>query len=74
VKDEHQHPARMLQPLPLSEWKWETISLDFITGFPKTQKWNDSIMVVIDKLSKSAHFILVNSTYKSINITEIFMK
>jgi hypothetical protein len=39
--------------LTVPEWKWETISLDFITGFPKTQKNNDSIMVVIDKLSKS---------------------
>jgi hypothetical protein len=74
VKVEHQHPADLLQPLPIPEWKWETISLDFITGFPKTQKKNDSIMVVIDKLSKSTHFIPVKSTYKSINIIEIFMK
>jgi hypothetical protein len=74
VKVEHQHPAGLLQPLPVSEWKWETISLDFITGFPKTQKQNDSIMVVIDKLSKSAHFIPVKSTFKAINIIEIFMK
>jgi hypothetical protein len=48
--------------------------LDFITGFPKTQKYNDLIMVVIDKLSKFAHFIPVKSTYQSINIAEIFMK
>jgi hypothetical protein len=74
VKVEHQHPADLLQPLPIPEWKWDIISLDFITGFPKTQKQNDSIMVVIDKLSKSAHFIPVKSTYKEINITEIFMK
>jgi hypothetical protein len=38
VKAEHQHPADLLQPLPVSEWKWETISLDFITGLLKTQK------------------------------------
>jgi hypothetical protein len=48
--------------------------LDFITGLHKTQKQNDSIMVVIDKLSKYAHFIPVKSTYKEINIAEIFMK
>jgi hypothetical protein len=58
----------------MPEWKWETISLDFITGFPRTQKHNDSIMVVIDKLSKSAHFIPIKSTFKAINIAEIFMK
>jgi hypothetical protein len=74
VKVEHQHPAGLLQPLPVPEWKWETISLDFITGFPRTQKQNDSIMVVIDNLSKFAHFIPVKSTFKAINITEIFMK
>ena len=68
VKAEHQHPTSLLQPLPVPEWKWETISLDFIIGLPKTQKQNDSIMVVIDKLSKFAHFIFVKSTLKDINI------
>jgi hypothetical protein len=74
VKAKHQHPAGLLQPLPVPEWKRETISLDFIIGFPKNQKQNDSIMVVIDKLSKSGHFIPVKSTFKAINIAEIFMK
>jgi hypothetical protein len=45
--------------------------MDFIIGFPKTQRQNDSIMVVVDKLRKSTHFILVKSTYKAINIDEI---
>ena len=62
VKDEHQHLAGLLQPLPIHEWKWEVISLDFITDFPLTKKQNDSIMVVVDKLNKSAHFIPVKST------------
>jgi hypothetical protein len=74
VKVEHQHPVSLLQPLPILEWKWETISLDFIIGFPRTQKQNDSIMVAIDKLSKYAHFIPLKSTYKDINVAEIFMK
>ena len=74
VKAEHQHLAGLLQPLPVLEWKWETISLDFIIGLPKTQKQNDSIMVVIDKVSKSTHFIPVKSTFKAINIAQIFMK
>jgi hypothetical protein len=59
LKAEHRHPARLLQPLPIPEWKWETISMDFITGLPKSAKQNDAIMVVVDKLSKSAHFVLV---------------
>ena len=48
--------------------------MDFITGLPRTKKQNDSIMVVVDKLSKEAHFIPVNSTYKAVNIADIFMK
>jgi len=48
--------------------------MDFITGLPKRSKKNDSIMVVVDKLRKVAHFIPVKSTYKSIIITYIFMK
>jgi hypothetical protein len=74
VKYEHQHPTSILQPLPIPEWKWEIISVDFITWFPNTQRQNDSIMVVIDKLSNSTQFILVKSTYNEINIAEIFMK
>ena len=67
-------PAGLLQPLPIPEWKWEVISLDFITGLPLTKKKHDSIMVVVDKLSKLVHFILVKSTYKAINVAEIFLK
>ena len=48
--------------------------MDFIKGLPKTNKKHDSIMVVVDKLSKVTHFILVKSTFKVINIADIFMK
>ena len=52
VNTEHQHPAGLLQPLSITSWKWEIISLDFITGLPRNKNLNDSIMVVVDKLSK----------------------
>ena len=74
VKTEHQHPAGLLQPLPIPSWKWEIISLDFIIGLPRNQNLNDSIMVVVDKLSKETHFIAVKTTYKAANITDIFLK
>jgi hypothetical protein len=73
VKAEHRHLVGLLQPLPIPEWKWETISMDFITGLPTLTKQNDAIMVVVDKLSKSAHFIPVKSTCKAIVITQVFM-
>ena len=74
VKAEHQHPRGLLQPFPIPERKWETISLDFITGLPHTRKWHDSIMVVVDKLSKTSHFIRMKSTYNTVAIIDIFMK
>eukprot|EP00253_Pinus_taeda_P012699 PITA_12699 len=74
IKAEHQHLAGLLQPLPIPEWKWEVISMDFITGLPKTKRNNDSIMVVVDKLSKVAHFIPVQSTYKAVQIAHVFMQ
>ena len=48
--------------------------MEFITGLPKSKKQNDSIFVVIDKLSKESHFIPVNLTYKAMNIVDIFLK
>ena len=57
VKVVHQHPGGLLQPIPILEWKWETITMDFITGLPKTRKQHDSIMVVVVKLSKAIRFI-----------------
>jgi hypothetical protein len=74
VKAEYRHPAGLLQPLPIPKWKWETISMDFITRLPKSTKQNDAIMVMVDKLSKSPLFILDNSTCKEIYIANIFMK
>ena len=74
VNIEHKNPTSLLQPLPIPEWKQEIISMDFIIGLPKTQRQNDSTMVVIDKIRKSAHIISVKSTYKEINIAEIYMK
>ena len=61
VKDEHRHPAELLQPLPIPEWKWEVVTMDFITKLPRTNKQHDSIMVVVDKLTKAAHFIQLSS-------------
>ena len=56
------------------ELKWEVISMDFITGLLMTWRQHDSIMVVVDKLTKETHFILVKSTHKNDDIAKIFMK
>ena len=74
VKVEHQHPVGLLQLLPIPEWKWDTNTLDLIIGLPRSKRQNDSIMVVVDILSKTAHFEPVKSTYQTAQIADIFMK
>ena len=74
VKVEHQHLAGLLQPFPVPEWKWEVISMDFITRFLMTWRQHDSIMVVVDKLTKETPFIPVKSMHKIDDIEKIFMK
>ncbi|GAU47914.1 hypothetical protein TSUD_404670, partial [Trifolium subterraneum] len=74
VKIEHQKPAGPLQPLDIPEWKWEHITMDFVTGLPRNQKGEDSIWVIVDRLTKSAHFIAVKSTYKASRYAEIFLE
>ena len=63
VKAEHQRPSGLLQPLSIPKWKWEHISMDFIVGLPRSQQNHDSIWVVVDRLTKSTHFIAYNMTY-----------
>jgi hypothetical protein len=74
VKTEHRHPTRLLQPLPIPEWKWEVVTMDFIMGFPGTGKIHDSIMVVVDNLTKAAHFIPLKTAHKAVDVVDIFMK
>ena len=73
VKAEHQRPAGLLQPLPIPEWKWEEVGMDFITGLPRTQSGYDSIWVIVDRLTKVAHFIPVKTTYQSSKLAELYM-
>ena len=61
VKAIHLKPTGLLQPLSVTGWKWEEVSMDFIVGLPPTHKNFDSIWVIVDRLTKSTHFILVRA-------------
>jgi hypothetical protein len=68
VKAEHRRPSGFLQPLPITEKKWEVITIDFITKLHRTTRQHDSIMVVVEKLTKDAHFVPVKTTHTMTNI------
>jgi hypothetical protein len=74
VKDENRLPVGFLQPLPIPEWKLEVETMDFITKLPKTNKQHDSIMVVVDRLTKAAHYIPLKLTEKETNIDVVYMR
>ena len=63
VKAEHQKPAGLLQPLEVVEWKWEHVTMDFVTHLPRTPQRHDVVWVIVDRLTKSAHFLAVRITF-----------
>ena len=73
VKAEHQTPAGLLKPLSVPEWKWDEIGMDFITGFPKSQKGNNAIWVVVDRLSKVAHFLPVREDITATQLADLYI-
>jgi len=73
-KVEHQKPAGLLQPLDIPEWKWDSISMDFVTGLPNTPRGFDSIWVIVDRLTKSAHFIPINISFLLEKLASIYIR
>jgi len=73
VKAECKHPVGLLQVIAIREWNSEVISMDFITGLPKTVKQHDSIMVIVDRLTKVAHFVPVKSMFSSSDVAQVFI-
>jgi hypothetical protein len=66
-------PAGLLQPLPIPSRRWESISMDFITDLPKTVNGNDAILVVVDRLSKYAHFIPTTDQLSAEGLADVFV-
>ena len=62
----------MLKPLDVPEWKWESISMDFIVGLSRLHKGNDSIWVIVDRLTKIAHFVPVKTKTNVGKLTDLY--
>nr|GFA29677.1 transposon Ty3-G Gag-Pol polyprotein [Tanacetum cinerariifolium] len=74
VNIEHQWASGLLQPLDVPVWKWDEISMDFVTGLPRTQRRHDAIWVVVDRLTKSAHFLPIRKDYSVSKLAKIFQQ
>lgn len=73
IKAEHQKPVGLLQPMKVSEWKWDEIDMDFIVGLPRSRHGHDAIWVITDLLTKVAHFIPVKTTYSTQKLARLYL-
>ena len=73
VKVEHNHLTKLLQHHAIPETKSEVISMDFIVGLSMTSRRHDSILMGVDTLTKSAHFIQVKANYQALDIAHVFI-
>ncbi|XP_070672600.1 uncharacterized protein [Malus domestica] len=73
VKAERNKPFGLMQPLPVPQWKWENITIDFVYKLPRTQNGYDGSWVIVDRLTKSAHFIPMREKYSLSQLAELFV-
>ena len=73
VKAEHQHPAGMMKPLSIQEWKWDHVMIDFIVGLPRMASGKDSIWVIVDRLTKTAHFIPIRISFSLDRLARLYV-
>ena len=74
MRIEHQRPGGVLQLLPPPEWKWENITMDFVTALPMTPSGHEVVWVIVDRLTKSAHFIPVRVGYSLEKMAQLYIK
>ncbi|GJX38080.1 reverse transcriptase domain-containing protein [Tanacetum coccineum] len=74
VKAECQKPSGLLIQPEIPMWKWERITMDFVTKLPKTSTGHDAIWVIVDRLTKSAHFIPIRGTDSMETLTRLYIK
>ncbi|GKA94226.1 putative reverse transcriptase domain-containing protein [Tanacetum coccineum] len=74
VKVEHQKPSGLLVQLETPQWKWDNITIDFVTKLPKTSNGYDTIWVVVDRLTKSAHFLPMRENDTMGKLAKMYLK
>jgi transposase InsO family protein len=74
VRIEHQKPGGMTRSLPDPVWKWTDITMDFVTGLRRDVRGFDAIWVVVDRLTKTAHFIPIQETWPVSDLVRAFIQ
>nr|GEY72917.1 reverse transcriptase domain-containing protein [Tanacetum cinerariifolium] len=74
VKAEHQKPSGLLVQPKIPEWKWDNITMDFVTKLPKSSQGYDTIWVIVDRLTKSAIFTPIRETEPMDKLIRIYLK
>ncbi|GKC25830.1 putative reverse transcriptase domain-containing protein, partial [Tanacetum coccineum] len=74
VKAEHQRPSGLLVQPKIPEWKWDNITMDFVTKLPKTSQGYDTIWVIVDRLTKSAIFTPMRETDPLDKLARLYLK
>ena len=74
VKIEHQRPEGLLQSLPIPEWKWDYITMDFVSGFSRTARGHNAVWAMVDRLTKSAHFLGMKTTDTTETLSQLYIR
>ncbi|GKB69930.1 putative reverse transcriptase domain-containing protein [Tanacetum coccineum] len=74
VKAEHQRPSGLLVQLDIPQWKWDNITMDFVTKLPKSSQCYDTIWVIVDRLTKSAIFVPMRETNPMDKLARMYLK
>lgn len=73
VKVEHQVPSKLLEPIMILEWKWDQVTMDLVIGLTLMLKQKDTLWVIVNRLTKFAHFIHVRMDYSLKKLVEIYV-
>ena len=74
VKVKNQRPSGLMQKIEIPQWKWEHITMDFVTGLPRSFRGNDSIWVIVDRFSKTAHFSAIKKKQSVESLTHLYIE
>ncbi|GJZ66089.1 reverse transcriptase domain-containing protein [Tanacetum coccineum] len=73
IEAEHRRPSGLLQQPKIPKWKWERIAMDFVMKLPRNSSRHDAIWVIVDRLTKSAHFLPIREDYKINRLARVYL-